>query len=205
VNVRRSVLFGGPLLAYVASLLHPPHLVLGADPWRFIGVHLGWTVVLCLLAWTIVLLVDGVDGVAATAARLLAVPFAVAYTLFTAFGGVAVGAFVWKANDLPAGERETAAGLIRSVSHSGLAHPLYLVASLLWVAAVLAVVVALRRRAPWPALLLLAGGAGAFARSHVSPWGPAGMAAVLAAVVWLELGPRRAAELGLAKRLRFGR
>jgi hypothetical protein len=148
--------------------------------------------ILCLLAWMIVLLVDGVDGRAVTTARLLAVPFAVAYTLFTAFDGVAVGAFVWKANALPPVQRESAGNLIHSVSNSTLEHALYLVAALTWLVAVLAVIVALRRRAPLPALLLLGLGAAAFARSHVRPWGPAGMAAVLAGVVWLELRPRHA-------------
>ena len=145
----------------------------------------------------IVLLVDGVDGRAATAARLLAVPFAVAYTLFTAFDGVAIGAFVWKANALPPAQRQAAGNLIRSVSHSAIQHSLYLVASLCWLAAVLAVIAALWRRAPLPALVLLGLGAAAFARSHVRPWGPAGMAAVMAGVVWLELRrPRQLQSTG---------
>jgi hypothetical protein len=181
-------------LAYVDSLLHPLQLYLGKDPWFFIGVHLAFTPILCLLAWMIVLLVDGVEGRAATTARLLAVPFAVAYTLFTAFDGVAIGAFVWKADALAPPQRQTAGNLIHSVSHSALEYPLFLVASLFWFAAVMAVIVALRRRAPLPALVLLGLGAAAFARSHVRPWGPAGMAAVLAGVVWLELRPRHAAE-----------
>jgi hypothetical protein len=193
-RARWIVVFGAPLLAYVDSLLHPRQLYLGEDPWFFIGVHLAFTPILCLLAWMIVLLVDGVEGRPATAARLLAVPFAVAYTLFTAFDGVAIGAFVWKADALAPPQQQTAGNLIHSVSHSELERPLFLVASLFWFAAVMAVIVTLWRRAPRPALVLLGLGAAAFARSHVRPWGPAGMAAVLAGVVWLELRPRHAAE-----------
>ena len=96
-----------------------------------------------------------------------------------------------------ADEQRPAAELIHSVSHSALARPLYLVASLLWLAAMSAVVVALwsRTQAPRPALVLLAVGAAAFARSHVRPWGPAGMAAILAGVIWLELAATVGAEL----------
>jgi hypothetical protein len=194
LGLRRVVIFGAPLLGYFAALLHPHHLMIGQDPWVYIGVHLALPLIICLLAWMILFLVEGIDNAAATVARVLAIPFAVAYTLFTAFGGVAVGAFVWKTNELPAAEQLQAATLIHSVSHSALAHPLYLAATLLWLAVMLAVVAALWGRAPLPALVLVALGAAAFARSHVRPWGPAGMAAVLAGVVWLELKPGPASE-----------
>ncbi len=191
--VRRAVIFGAPLLAYVAALVHP-RLRVGDDPWLFIGVHLALPAIVCLLAWMMVFLVEGVDNTAAKAARTLVIPFAVAYTLYTAFGGVSTGAFVWKTNALPADEQASAAALIHSVSHSDLEYPIYLTASLLWLAAMLAVVVALRGRAPLPALVLVAVGAAAFARSHVRPLGPLGMAAVLAGVVWLELRRTAARE-----------
>jgi hypothetical protein len=190
MTVRRAVIFGAPILGYVLAQLHPQHLFLGEDARLFIGVHLVFPVILCLLAGMIVLLVQGVDGAAATAARLLAIPFAVAYTLYTAFDGVALGVYVAKANQLPISQQQTAATLIRSVNSSALAHPLYLTASGLWLAAMLAVVVALWGRVPLPALALVAIGAAAFARSHVRPWGPAGMAAIAVGVVWLELRPK---------------
>ena len=195
VNVRRLVILGAPLAGYVAALLHPG-LTVGESPRLFLAVHVALPAIVCLLAWMMLFLVEGIEGAAATAARVLTIPFAVAYTAFTAFGGVAIGAFVWKTNELPAGKQRAAAELIHSVSHSALARPLYLVASLLWLAAMLAVVVALwsRTEAPRLALVLLAIGAAAFARSHVRPWGPAGMAAVLAAVIWLELASRSAPE-----------
>ena len=184
------------MAGYFAALLHPG-LTVGESAGLFMAVHLAMPAIVCLLAWMILFLVEGIEGAAATAARVLAIPFAVAYTAFTAFGGVAIGAFVWKTNELPADDQRPAAELIHSVSHSALARPLYLVASLLWLAAMSAVVVALwgRTRAPRPALVLLLVGAAAFARSHVRPWGPAGMAAVLAAVIWLELAARSELEL----------
>jgi hypothetical protein len=186
LTFRRAVVIAAPLLAYAATLLHGD-LEFGQDTTRFTAVHLVLAPVVCLLAWMMVLLVDGVPGAAATATRLLAVPFAVSYTAFTVFGGVAPAAYVRETNELPPGEQQAAAELIHSVSHGPFARPLYLVASVLWLAAMLAVVVTLRRRAPIPALVLVAVGAALFAKSHVPPLGAAGMTAVLAGVIWIEL------------------
>jgi len=200
------VVVGAPLLAYVASLVHPRDLTFGDEAWLFTAVHLGLAVIICLLGWMVLLLVEGVHGAAATAARVLTVPFVVAYTAYTAFGGVALGAFVIEANALPVAEQQRAAELIHRVSDSPVEDALSAVASLLWLAVMLCVVVALRRQAPWPALALIALGAVGFARSHVWPWGPAGMGAVLAGVVWLELarGSRRRVS-SAASRVTVGR
>jgi hypothetical protein len=190
--VRRAVIFGGPLLVYFAALFHPDELTAGDS--TFLVFHLAFPVLVCLLAWTLLLLVNGIEDPAATLARVLVIPFAVAYTVFATFDGIAMGAFAWKVNDLPEAGRATGVELVNSVSNSVLERPLYLVAGALWLAAVLAVVVALRRSAPVPALVLLLGGAALFAKSHVRPWGPAGMAAFLAGIVWLELQTTKAAR-----------
>jgi hypothetical protein len=186
-------------------MLHPDHVLDHGDPWRFLGVHLAWPLLACLLAWMLVLLVEGVEGPAATAARVLAVPFAVTYTLYTGYAGVAIGAFVWKGNELPAAQQPAAATLISNVTHSSISRPIHWTAIAFWVAAVAAVVVALRKRAPLPSLALVALGAFAFAYRHERPWGPGGMAAILAGVVWLELRPARLTESALVKGLRLGR
>jgi hypothetical protein len=185
--LRRVAVFAGPLLVYIAVLIHPTGLRVGRDDRLFLGVHLAFPFLVCLLAWSLVLLVDGVENRAATAVRFLVIPFAVAYTAFATFDGIAIGTFVSKANGLPEGEQLSAARLIHSVSNSELEWPLYLFAGGFWLATVLAVVVALRREAPVPALVLLAVGAVLFAKSHVRPWGPAGMTAFLAGAVWVEL------------------
>ena len=205
LGLRRAVVFGAPLLAYVAGMLHPDHVLDHGDPWRFLGVHLAWPLLACLLAWMIVLLVEGIDDVAATVARILAVPFAVAYVLYTAYAGVAIGAFIWKGSELPPAQQPAAAALIASVTHSSISSPIHWTAVALWFAAVLAVLVALRRTAPWPALALIAVGAFAFGYRHERPWGPGGMAAVLAGIVWLELRPARAPESRPGRALRLGR
>jgi hypothetical protein len=190
--LRRSILFGGPFLVYLAGLVHPHSLRVGEETTRFVAVHLLLPALVCLLAGALWLLVDGVEGRAASLARVLVLPFAVAYTVFTTYDGIAVGMFVRKAGELPAVEQPAADALIGLVSQGRLADVLWLVAIGFWLATVAAIVVALRERAPWPALVLMAVGAAAFARSHVSPWGPAGMAAFFAGVVWLDVRPRRA-------------
>ena len=199
------MLFGAPFLAYVAGMLHPDHVLVHGEPWLYLGVHLAWPFLACMLAWMFILLVEGIPGAAATAVRVLAIPFAVAYTLFTAFAGVGIGAFVWKANELPADQQPAASALIESVIHSSLATPIRVTANLLWLATALAVVVALRKHAPVPALVLFTLGAAAFAYRHERPWGPGSMAALLAGVVWIELRPGPATDPQLSKRLRLGR
>jgi hypothetical protein len=203
--VRRAVLFGAPLLAYVAGMLHPRRVLVDGDPWLYIGVHLAWPLLACFLAWMLILLVEEFKGPAATAARVLAIPFAVTYTLFASFAGVGIGAFVWKANELPAEQQPAAATLIENVTHSSLGSPIRLTANLLWLAAALAAVVALRKHAPLPALALITLGAAAFAYRHERPWGAGGMAALLAGVVWFELKPKPLRESQLTETLRFGR
>ena len=205
IALRRSVLIGAPLLAYVAGMLHPSHVFVSGSAWLYLGVHLAWPVLVCLLAWMFLLLVEGIDDVAATAVRVLVLPFAIAYTVFTTYAGIAIGAFVWKANELPAAEHQAASDLLESITHSSLSGPIRLIATVLWFATALAAVIALRRRAPLPALALFLAGAAVFAYRHERPWGPAGMAAILAAVIWLELKPAVAADAPLVKSLRTER
>jgi hypothetical protein len=58
---------------------------------------------------------------------------------------------------------------------------------LIWLAAALAVVIALRKGAPRPALVLMGLGAAVFAVAHPQPTGPIGMGLFLVDVAWLEL------------------
>jgi hypothetical protein len=158
-----------------------------------------------MLAWMCLLLVEGVHGGPATAARVLAIPFAVAYTLFTAFAGVGIGTFVWKANELPVSQQSAASALIEDVIHSSLGSPIRWVANVLWLGTALAVVFALRGRAPLGGLVLFAVGAAVFAYRHERPWGAGGMVAVLAGVLWIELRPQPPDDPHVEQRLRLGR
>jgi hypothetical protein len=186
-------------------MLHPTHVLSHGSPWLYLGVHLTWPFLACMLAWMFILLVEGIEGAAATAVRVLAIPFAVAYTLYTAFAGVGIGAFVWKANELPANQQPGASTLIENVIHSSIGSPIRWTATLLWLATTLAVVLALRGRAPLGGLTLFAVGAAVFAYRHERPWGAAGMVAVLAGVIWIELKPQASPDPHVEKSLRLGR
>lgn len=67
---------------------------------------------------------------------------------------------------------------------------IYLGAGLSWFAAVVAATVAVKKRGPRSALVLMALGALIFAVGHPKPTGPIGMSLFLAGVLWLELRPR---------------
>jgi len=135
-----------------------------------------------------------------TAARVLAIPFAVAYTLYTALAGVGTGAFVWKANDLPGDEQPAAGALIEGVIHSSIGSPIRWTAAALWLATAIAVVVALRHRAALGGLILFAAGAAVFAYRHERPWGAGAMAVLLAGVIRIELRPQPAPGGAVSRR-----
>jgi hypothetical protein len=194
IIVRRTVLFGTPLLYLVLGLLHPnPDPGLGDDTGLFIGLHIAQLFLIGGLAYSLWLLVDGVESGAARVARALILPYVITYAAFDAVAGIAMGGVVREANRLPAGDQAAAGRLIdalRAETWSG--YLFYVLTALIWLAAVLAVVIALRKSAPRPALVLIGLGAAIFAVGHPQPTGPVGMAFFLAGVAWLELRPKRA-------------
>jgi hypothetical protein len=192
--MRRTVLFGTPLLYLVLGLLHPnPDPGFGDDTGLFIGLHIAQLFLIAGLAYSLWLLVDGLESRAATIARALILPYVITYSAFDAVAGIAMGTFVREANAAPAADQAAAERLIdalREETWSG--YLFYFLTALIWVAAVLAVVIALRKSAPRAALVLMGLGAAIFAVGHPQPTGPVGMALFLAGVVWLELRPLRA-------------
>jgi cytochrome bd-type quinol oxidase subunit 2 len=194
ILVRRAVLFGVPFLYLVLGLLHPnPDPGLGDDTSLFIGLHFAQLFLIGGLAYSLWMLVDGVENLAARLARALILPYVITYAAFDAIAGIAMGSVVREANALPAADQAAAGRLIdalREETWDG--YLLYFLTALIWFAAVLAVVLALRKSAPRPALVLMAIGAAVFAVGHPQPTGPIGMAFFLAGVAWLELRPRTA-------------
>jgi hypothetical protein len=206
ILVRRAFLFGVPFLYVVLGLLHPmENPELGDETSLFIGLHIAQLFLIGGLAYLLWLLVEGVEGRAATVARALILPFVVAYTALDSVLGIAWGIVVETANDLPAADQAAAGRLIDELISGepdlrGLI--LYWGAGLLWLAVALAVVVALWRQAPRPALVLMAMGAIVFTLGHARPVGPIGMALFLAGIFWLELRPGREGDPARAAPLR---
>jgi hypothetical protein len=194
ILVRRAFLFSVPFLYVVLGLLHPmDNPELGDETSLFIGLHIAQLFLIGGLAYLLWLLVEGMDGRAATGARALILPFVVAYTALDSVLGIAWGTAAEKANELPAADQAAAGRLIDELLSADLRGLLlYWGAALLWLAVALAVVAALWGQAPRPALVLMAMGAVVFTLGHARPVGPIGMALFLAGIAWFELRPGRA-------------
>ena len=191
---RRVLLFGVPALYVLLGILHPmENPELGDDTDLFVSLHIAQLFLIIGLAYVLWLLVEGLDNRAATVARVLIIPFVVAYTALDAILGIAWGIAAETANDLPAEAQEGAGQLIQELI-SGDPDPrgllLYWGAGLLWLAVAVAVVAALKDTAPTGALVCLALGAAVFALGHAKPTGPIGMGLFLIGIAWLELRPR---------------
>ncbi|MGH3023931.1 MAG: hypothetical protein ACRDNI_09770 [Gaiellaceae bacterium] len=193
-TLRRTILFGTPLLYIVLGILHPMEdPVVGEDTGLFIGLHFGQMFLIAGLGWSLWLLVDGLESRAATVTRALILPFVILYTTLDAIAGLGMGDLVRMANELPAEDRAFMASFVEELREPDVAgYAIYLAAGLSWFAAVVAATIALKRRGPRGALVLMALGALIFAVGHPKPPGPVGMTLFLAGVVWLELRPRSA-------------
>ena len=191
---RRAVLFGVPFLYVVLGLLHPANPELGDETGLFIGLHYAQLFLIGGLAALFWLLVEGLEGRPASVVRALIVPFVIVYTAVDSVLGIAWGTATQKVNGLPVADQPAAGRLIDALLEPApLGYVLYFGAGLLWLAVLLAVVTALWRKAPRPALALMAIGAIVFTLGHARPVGPIGMTLVLAGIAWLELRPRRQA------------
>jgi hypothetical protein len=193
ILVRRAVLFGVPFLYVVLGLLHPTsNPEVGDETGFFIGLHVAQLFLIGGLAYTLWLLVEGLDSRAARVARALILPFVIVYTALDSVLGIAWGIVAEKSNELPVADQRAAGRLIDALLEpEPLGYVLYFGAGLLWLAVALSVVTALGRRAPRPALVLMAIGATVFALGHARPVGPIGMTLFLAGIAWLELRLRR--------------
>ena len=194
VGLRRAVLFGTPLLYIVLGIIHPMEDPgLGDATGVFIGLHFAQMFLIAGLAWSLWLLVDGLESTAATVTRVLIVPFVIVYTTLDAIAGLGMGDLVRTANEQPAAEQAVLGPFIEELREPDIAgYAVYVGAGLSWFAAVVAAVIALRKRGPRGALALMALGSLIFAVGHPKPTGPIGMALFLAGLVWLELRPQPA-------------
>jgi hypothetical protein len=192
IVVRRAVLFGVPFLYIVLGLLHPANPELGDETALFIGLHYAQLFLIGGLAYMSWLLVDGLSSRAARTARALILPFVIVYTAVDAVLGIAWGTVVQEANELPPADQAAAGRLIDNLLvPAPLGVIFYFGAGLLLLALVVAVVAALWRLGPRPALVLMTIGALVFVLGHARPMGPIGMALFLVGMVWLELRPGR--------------
>jgi hypothetical protein len=214
--LRRLILIGTPILTGALLLLHPlpdqagaamTELPRGIELYammapiaeRFLLVHALFPVALVLLGLSVILLLDGMGGLAAALSRVCAVIFSASYVVYETIIGTVTGLLIRHAAALPLAEQAA----IGDAIYRNFTDPVFgdlpsvvsLFAWLSWLFAVTLAAVALRRAGrPLVACGLL--GLSCVFVSHASPLGPLGMLLFLAAVVGIERAraPRPAAS-----------
>jgi hypothetical protein len=205
-RLRRWIVIGTPLLTFILLLFHPRpnpaalgitepltgmdmyHLMASvADP--FLALHALFAPALALLGLTVVLLLDGVRGVAAASSRISAFVFAVTYILYETMVGTASALLVRGAATLPPDEQAAIGEAVLRIWGDPIFGDLPSIVSsaawLSWVLAVSLAALALRRAGRTLAPCILLGLSFMFI-SHASPLGLAGLLSLLAAAATLE-------------------
>jgi uncharacterized membrane protein YccF (DUF307 family) len=188
----RRGLFATAVVGYfLIGVVHPAEIEVGDDTTLYIGIHLVQPFLILMLAWGVWLLVEDLPGRAAQIARLAIVPYAIAYSMFDAIAGVALGGIVRQANDASAADAAAVQRLMDSgTDYVGMG--IFIASGLSWFAMAFAAAVAVKQVGGLGPTLLMAIGAAIFAIAHPFPPGPIGIAIFGLGLVWLEL--RRQAE-----------
>ena len=188
----RRGLFATAVVGYfLIGVVHPAEIEVGDDTTLYIGIHLVQPFLILMLAWGVWLLVEDLPGRAAQIARLAIVPYAIAYSMFDAIAGVALGGIVRLANDASAADGAAVQRLMDSgTDYVGIG--IFIASGLSWFAMAFAAAVAVKQVGGLGPTLLMAIGAAIFAIAHPFPTGPIGIALFGLGLVWLEL--RRQAE-----------
>jgi hypothetical protein len=108
------MLLVAPLLWIVLAILHPggvgdepaPYAGIADEANKWIFVHVSQLVLTPFLAWGVWMLLDGIQSVSATVARVFVVVWMVFFTAFDAIAGIAIGVLTRHANSLAGGQRE---------------------------------------------------------------------------------------------------
>lgn len=148
--VRRVIILGTPLVLGILDLFHPTFSTGAFDG---ISLCLGWWLTLhilqlplfCLLALSVYLLLDGVQGTLATLSKVALGIFAVFYPALDAILGISTGALVSYANGLGDPSQTSTAAAIESLFSNDVIRLVGTLGEIGWVAAILLAVLALSR------------------------------------------------------------
>jgi hypothetical protein len=187
--LRRGFLFLAVAGYVVVGVVHPADIEVGDETTLYLWLHVLQPVLILLLAWGIWFLVKDLPGRAAQVARVAIVPFAIAYSIFDAIAGIAIGVVVREANGLSSAE---GAAVQRVFDDSdavteALTAGAYVAGGLTWFIMALAAAIAVKQIGGLGPTLLMAIGAAIFAVGHPFPPGPIGIALFGLGVAWLEL------------------
>jgi hypothetical protein len=195
VWLRRSF-FAAAVVGYLLiGAVHPANIEVGDDTTLYLWIHLVQPFLILMLAWGVWLLVEDLPGRAAQIARLAIVPYAIAYSMFDAIAGVALGGIVRVANDASAAD----AAAVQRLMDSGMDYVgmgIWIASGLTWFAMAFAAAVAVKQVGGLGPTLLMAIGAAIFAIAHPFPTGPIGIGLFGLGVAWLEFRrqPEKAPE-----------
>lgn len=188
-----AFLVGVPLLWGILLLFHPVgddfYTAISENLTRWLTVHVATMLFVPLMACVMLLLLRGIEGIAAWVGRVAVAVFAVVYLVFEALVGIGSGLLVDNLNRLPASER---ADLVDDYMESRIITVFETIGSAGWVFAAIAAAVALsrllegRRSVAVVLLLVLSAVPITF---HVTPFGPVGLAMFIGAVLLVVRGP----------------
>jgi hypothetical protein len=182
---------------FIIGVIHPADIEVGDATTLYIGIHLVQPVFILLLAWGTWLLVRDLPGPAAQVARVAIVPYAIAYSMFDAIAGVALGGIVRLANDASAADGAVVQRLMDTgTDYVGMV--LFVASGLSWFVMALAAAIAVKPIGGRGPTLLMAIGAAIFAIAHPFPTGPIGITLFGLGLAWLELR-REAARAPVAQ------
>jgi hypothetical protein len=184
--LRRAFFLVAVVGYFILGLIHPAEIEVGDATTLYIGLHLVQPVFILLLAWGTWLLVKDLPGRAAQIARIAIVPYAIAYSMFDAIAGVALGGIVRLANNASAADGAVVQQLMDTgTDYVGFA--LFVASDLSWFVMALAAAIAVKPIGGRGPTLLMAIGAAIFAIAHPFPTGPIGIALFGLGIAWLEL------------------
>jgi hypothetical protein len=205
-RLRRLILIGTPILTGILLLFHPLpeaaetgmtefpkglalYELMAPIAEGFLVVHMLFPLALALLGLSVILLLNGVQGVAATISRVSAFVFVITYIMYETIIGTVTGLLIRDAASLSPAEQ----AVIGDVIYRNYTDPILgdlpsvvsVTAWLSWLVAVVLAAFALRRSGKPLGVCILLGLSCIFI-SHASMLGPLGMLFFLFAVVGLE-------------------
>jgi len=184
--LRRACFLVAVVGYFIIGAIHPAEIEVGDETTLYIGIHLVQPFFILLLAWGTWLLVKDLPGRAAQVARIAIVPYAIAYSMFDAIAGVALGGIVRQANDASAAD----GAVVQRLMDAGTDYVgavIFVASGLTWLVMALAAAVAVKQIGGLGPTLLMAIGAAIFAVGHPFPPGPIGIALFGLGVLWLEI------------------
>jgi hypothetical protein len=189
--LRRIALFTAVVGYFIIGVIHPADIEVGDATTLYIGIHVFQPVLILLFAWGFWLLVKDLPGRAARVARVAIVPYAIAYSMFDAIAGVALGGIVRLANDASPADAAAAQRLMDTgTDYVGIV--IFVASGLTWFTMALAAAIAVKQIGGLGPTLLMAIGAAIFAVGHPFPPGPIGIALFGLGLLWLEVRRERA-------------